>query len=128
MTPVRPPRVTTILVAEDDPAVRRLAHVILTQAGYDVLCAEDGIEALAVAESNRGEIALLLSDVRMPRLGGLELARAILTKRPSIKIVLMSANAGDLTLMDPAWLILEKPFRPAALVKVVRDLLKDVRT
>ena len=113
----------TILVAEDNESVRRLVCSVLTQAGYHVMAAADGVEALDVAESHAGEFALLLTDVKMPRLGGLELARSLHAKWPGILVALMSANPTDVTIGDPAWRFIQKPFKPAELVKTVREML-----
>lgn len=114
---------TTILVAEDEQAVRRLVSTILTAAGYHVLMAKDGAEALEIAESHAGAIALVISDVKMPRIGGLELARNLAAKRPGIAIILMSANGNEITIPDPAWRFLQKPFHPDHLVKLVGEML-----
>ena len=113
----------TILLAEDEQAVRRLVVNILIGAGYHVLAAKDGAEAADIAASHQGEIALLVSDVKMPRIGGLELARNLSTKRPGIGVILMSANASDVTIPDPAWRFVQKPFQPNEFVKPVREMV-----
>jgi CheY-like chemotaxis protein len=78
----------TILVAEDEDGVRSLTREVLEKYGYTVLEAANGEEALKVAESHEGPVDLLLSDVVMPRMGGPELAQALLAKRPSVKVPL----------------------------------------
>src|SRR3974390_521259 len=113
----------TILVAEDNEAVRRLVCTVLTEAGYHVVAATDGVEALGIAESHAGEFAMLLTDVKMPRLGGLELARRLGAKWPGIPGALMSATPTDGTLSDPGGPFIQKPFQPAELVNIVREML-----
>ena len=116
-----------VLVAEDNPPLRELAHKALQKAGYQVLTAGDGEEALRVSEAFKGEIHLLLTDVVMPRMGGQELAGRIRTPRPGIKVVYMSgfpdrelSHAGPL---DSNATFLQKPFTPQSLCLKVREAL-----
>ena len=76
----------TILVAEDEDGVRSLTREVLEKYGYRVLEAANGEEALAVADQHQGPLDLLLSDVVMPRMGGPELAQALLQRRPTVPI------------------------------------------
>jgi CheY-like chemotaxis protein len=114
----------TILVAEDDSPVLDMVAGLLRKHGYTVLTAEDGEEALRLVETSPNPIDLVLSDVMMPKVGGRELARALKTKRPSPKVLLMSAFAGDTEELDEQQAeIISKPFRPGALVRKVRATL-----
>jgi two-component system, cell cycle sensor histidine kinase and response regulator CckA len=117
----------TILIAEDSEGVLVLAQRILRDAGYTVLAARDGIEALEVARHHSGEIDLLLTDVMMPRMNGGELARAFAAERPDAVIAIMSGymdeNALRRTLDDPEMPILQKPFSASTLVERIRTLL-----
>jgi PAS domain S-box-containing protein len=117
----------TILLAEDDDAIRRLAVMTLEEVGYTVLAASDGFEALEVEDEHEGTIDLLLSDVVMPGLGGFDLSRAITETRPDIKVIFMSGypSRGDTKAFDmPAGIpLLHKPFEPEALVRNVRTIL-----
>jgi two-component system cell cycle sensor histidine kinase/response regulator CckA len=128
MTPTnsRPP--ITLLIAEDNDSVRRLVCTVLSEAGFQMLQARDGLEALNVAELYAGRISLLLSDVRMPRLGGVELAEKIQAKWPRVIVILMSANATDLVITNPGWRFVQKPFLPTELVKIVREMLEGPQT
>ncbi len=128
MTPTnsRPP--ITLLIAEDNDSVRRLVCTVLSEAGFDMLQARDGLEALNVAELHAGRISLLLSDVRMRRLGGVELAEKIQAKWPGVIVILMSANATDLVIANPGWRFVQKPFLPTELVKIVREMLEGPQT
>src|SRR5678815_4124293 len=76
----------TILVAEDEDGVRSLTREVLEKYGYTVLEASNGEEALKVAERHQGPLDLLLSDVVMPRMGGPELAQALVARRPAVKV------------------------------------------
>ena len=116
-----------ILVVEDEPGVRRLVAEILQRAGYAVDQAEHGREALALLEADThrapgtAPIALVLSDVVMPELGGLELATQLRRDRPSLPVLLMSGYpAGPVTVDAP---LLTKPFAPEELLRHVRALL-----
>ncbi|OYV67047.1 MAG: hypothetical protein B7Z72_10265 [Gemmatimonadetes bacterium 21-71-4] len=117
----------TILIAEDSEGVLTLARRILRDAGYEVLTARDGVEALEVARHHAGDIDLLLTDVMMPRMNGGELARAFAAERPGAVIAIMSGymdeDALRRTLDDPDAPILQKPFSAASLLERVGSLL-----
>ncbi len=126
----------TILVVEDEPGVRRLVSDILQRAGHVVRTAADGVEALAVldtertASPERGEspVALVVSDVVMPEMGGIELCDALRERRPGLPVLLMSgypaSQAGAPAADVP---FLTKPFTPADLLAEVRALLDASR-
>ncbi|MEW6074406.1 MAG: response regulator [Planctomycetota bacterium] len=112
-----------ICVVEDDPQVRRLVVSILEREGYEVVAAENGREALQVCEDLEGLVDLVLTDVNMPDMGGLELAEEIRRHRPGTRTIFMSGfldpeNLG--TGMIPATAFLQKPFTPHELVEHVR--------
>ncbi|HYM46797.1 MAG TPA: ATP-binding protein [Solirubrobacteraceae bacterium] len=123
----RPRGEATILLVEDERALREVTVRILTGGGYRVLAAADGRDALATAEAHRGEIDLLLSDVVMPHLHGPQLAEQIQRERPAIGVIFMSGFAEPILdsgghLEDGATLI-EKPFSgPTLLAKVAQAL------
>src|SRR5208337_5354681 len=77
----------TVLVVEDDPALRRLISVSLEKRGYTVLAAEDGTEAIRILETNPGEIDLVVSDIMMPKLNGLELRKKAILLRPETRFL-----------------------------------------
>ena len=117
----------TILLVEDQDAIRDLASEFLKGMGYTILQARDGNEALQVAEQYRGEIDLLLTDVMMPRMGGPELAVRLATLHPQIKIIYMSGYAeyakDDRNLADSEKVILQKPFALDTLARQVSEAL-----
>jgi two-component system cell cycle sensor histidine kinase/response regulator CckA len=89
------PGTETILLAEDDPGVRMLIASILSRRGYRVIEAIDGREALARCEGTTEPIALLVTDVVMPGLGGAQLAERVAELRPGIKVLLLSGYTED---------------------------------
>jgi CheY-like chemotaxis protein len=117
----------TILVAEDEQIVRVLIRKVLEQAGYTVLVAGGGAEALQVAARHTGRIHLLVSDVVMPGMSGRELARRLLEARPDTKVLYLSGYADDAVerhgVLDPGTAFMQKPFSPSALALRVRDVL-----
>ena len=117
----------TILVAEDDEAVRRLAGIALSARGYRLLEAGDGLEALALAERYPGEISLLVTDVGMPRMDGAELAERLRARRPSMRVLFVTGFGSDAitgaSTRAAHVAVLEKPFTPDQLAAAVRALL-----
>jgi two-component system, cell cycle sensor histidine kinase and response regulator CckA len=114
----------TVLVAEDEEAVRKLAVRVLEREGYEVLQAGDGLEALQLADAFPDRIDLLLSDVVMPEMGGRELARRLRILRPETSILLMSGYDEEMVIgrMEGDD-FLSKPFSPNALAERVATLL-----
>jgi hypothetical protein len=121
----------TILLVEDDEMVRNLVHETLEREGYRVIGASDPLEAQRIAEAHRGKIQLLITDVVMPRLNGKELAKALVERRPEMKVLYMSGytdsaivNSG---ILQKEVAFLQKPFTPLALAGKVRDVLENGR-
>jgi two-component system cell cycle sensor histidine kinase/response regulator CckA len=115
----------TILLVEDDHAVRRLTERILTTAGYRVLVGVDGEQALAVARDHAA-IDLLLTDVIMPGMNGQQLADRLTTLRPGLPVIFTSAYTRGVlteTADDRPVAFLDKPFTAAALTEKVRSVL-----
>jgi CheY-like chemotaxis protein len=96
------PTTTTVLLAEDDHAVRRVAARILRNAGYRVLEAGDGRSALALWRAHATEVEALVADVRMPQLRGDDLAAAVLAEAPHLPVVLMTGFAEEPTALGVA--------------------------
>lgn len=117
----------TILLAEDEAAVRALARHILHESGYQVLEAPDGLQAVSVAEQYPGSIHLLISDVVMPHLGGRQLAEQLLKTKPDMKVLFLSGYTDDAIVRhgvsENEYAFLPKPFTPAALAQKVRQVL-----
>ncbi len=122
---VAAPALTTVLVAEDDPAVRNFAVEVLRAHGYSALAATSSVEAEQLAESASGAIQLLLTDIVMPGLSGRDLARRLRARRPDLAVIYMSGYPGrdaGADLRDHAH-FLAKPFTPAALAAAVEAAL-----
>jgi two-component system cell cycle sensor histidine kinase/response regulator CckA len=119
----------TILLAEDEPSVRQLAAKILRQRGYRVIEAQDGRSALTAAATHTGPLDMLLTDVVMPDLSGPEVARRLLERRPTVKVLYMSGYTDDAVLqhgvMTQETAFLQKPFSPGALAAKVREVLES---
>ena len=109
-----------ILIAEDDEVVRSIAQIVLETAGYFVLSANDGADALIISRQYPGTIHALLSDVQMPNIDGLQLREQILFERPETRVLLMSAQLESSAENIP---IIRKPFSAAVLVERIRHLL-----
>ena len=117
----------TVLLVEDEPAVRALMQRVLRSLGYLVLTASEGREALAVAAAHPGTIHLLLTDLVMPEMGGLELAEALVALRPETRVLVCSGYAGDPDLGSRRHALLPKPYSPGLLAQRVRETLDAVR-
>jgi CheY-like chemotaxis protein len=117
----------TVLVVEDETSVRMVAVGNLRKAGYRVLEARDGEEALQVAGAHPGPIHLLLTDVLMPGIHGPALAKSLKRERPAVRVLYMSGHADDALLhhgLPEAGLsFLEKPFTRKELTNKVREIL-----
>jgi two-component system cell cycle sensor histidine kinase/response regulator CckA len=112
----------TILLVEDEPAVRRLFALALTRAGYRVYEARNGEEAVAVFDEHGDTIDLLLTDMRMPYMGGAELARDLCARRASLRLLCISGYPGS-EQDDVKADFLAKPFSRDDLLAKVREVL-----
>jgi two-component system, cell cycle sensor histidine kinase and response regulator CckA len=112
----------TILLVEDEPAVRQLFAQALTRAGYKVYEARNGQEALKVFDQHGDAIDLLLTDLRMPYMGGVELAQTLRARRKTLKLICVSGYAGSGETEVPTD-FLAKPFSREDLLAKVREVL-----
>jgi PAS domain S-box-containing protein len=133
MPPEPPPQIVharggeTILVVEDEGAMREVTRRILSRNGYQVITAASGTEALHLAEHEQREIHLLITDVIMPQMLGKEVAERIRTGRPAIRVLFMSGYAHPVLAsqgtLDPGVTLLEKPFTETALLEKIKYVL-----
>jgi PAS domain S-box-containing protein len=125
--PLSPRGTETILLVEDDPAVRALANSILQDKGYAVLAPQHPTEAEQVCAQHAGPIHLLLTDLVMPGISGRELARRAVTLRPEIKVLYMSGYTDDALIhrqvFENSFAFVQKPFSPVVLEAKVREVL-----
>ena len=119
----------TVLLVEDEAAVRKVARMGLEKQGYTVLEAANGVEAMRQAEACRGPIHLVVTDVIMPELGGRELIERLGAARPDTRVLFMSGYTDDAIVrhgvLQAGIPFLEKPFTPRALVGAVRRVLDN---
>jgi PAS domain S-box-containing protein len=117
----------TILVVEDDPAVRAVTIRSLRSGGYQVLSAENGVAAMELLSSHRGRIDLLLSDVVMPGVNGRQLADEVRRHWPVARVLFVSGHAHDVLaargVLEPGVHLLRKPHTGAVLLARVRQVL-----
>jgi DNA-binding response OmpR family regulator len=126
----RPQRGTeTILIVEDEEAVRELIQTVLIEKGYDVIPSLDPQHAEQIAGNFAGEIHLLLTDMVMPGMSGRELADRISAKRRDIRVLFMSGYTENVIttggMLEEGLAFLQKPFSPVALVHKVREVLSQ---
>lgn len=115
-----------ILLVEDEDLVRRVARRILRREGYSVLEARDGMEGLEMLEQHHAEVALVFTDVVMPRLSGPDMAIQIRERWPTMPIVYTSGYAGDhrmLSEIEADGPVLPKPYREDELLAVLSVVL-----
>jgi PAS domain S-box-containing protein len=119
----------TILVVEDEEALRKVALRTLGASGYKVLTASDGEEALLVSARHVGDIHMLLTDVVMPGMSGRALAQQLSKARPTVKVLYMSGYTDNAIVhrgaLDPGTHFLAKPFTSAGLTRKVREVLDE---
>jgi PAS domain S-box-containing protein len=117
----------TLLVVEDEQTVRRIATRTLRRAGYRVLAASDGEEALAISAAHPGPIHLLMTDVVMPRMGGRDLAAHLRRERREMRVLFNSgyseAAVATHGVLEPGTWFIGKPFTPEGLLARVREVL-----
>ncbi len=117
----------TVLVVEDNAAVRSVLCRVLRDAGYTVLDASDAVQAASICESHEKPIQLLLTDVVMPGVSGPELAVELLEKRPEMKVLFMSGYSGSAItrhgVLREGLVFLQKPFSPGSVTRAVRTAL-----
>jgi signal transduction histidine kinase len=117
----------TVLIVEDDAAIREVVRRVLEMASYTVIEAATPREALNVAERREGPVHLLLTDVVMPELTGRQLADQLIRQRPRLAVLYMSGYTDDAIVhqgrLDPDTAFLQKPFTPELLLRRVREVL-----
>jgi two-component system cell cycle sensor histidine kinase/response regulator CckA len=121
-------RPATLLLVEDERALRGLVATVLQEEGYLILIADDGLDAIGVAEAHHGEIDLLITDVSMPRLSGVELAQRLLAQRPGLEVLFVSGYSDSRLLgqelNEKPVNLLPKPFLPDQLIERVAQLTR----
>jgi DNA-binding response OmpR family regulator len=118
--------VCVILIAEDEVMVRNLVRHLLEAEGHEILAAANGSEALELSRKYDGTIDMLITDVKMPHLDGLQLIDRITKERPNIRILVMSGHLSEeLRGHEAGFTFLRKPFLPGVFREKVREVLKN---
>jgi PAS domain S-box-containing protein len=130
LMPARAEHAAMVLVVEDERAVRQLAERILTRAGYRVMAAASGADALALVQQQDVSIQLLLTDVVMPNMSGKQLADALTVRYPDLRVLFMSGYTDNAIVhhgvLDAGIHFIGKPFTASALTRKVREVLAGV--
>jgi two-component system cell cycle sensor histidine kinase/response regulator CckA len=116
----------TVLFADDEDVVRTLLCTALRHAGYCVLEAGDGYEGLLLSRDHKEPIHLLITDVVMPRMGGVELSRALKSYHPESTVLFISAYPADMFEQNVSFM--QKPFTPGTLISRVAEILSETKT
>ena len=125
MAPKAPAIAHTVLVVDDEPAIRQIARRILEDGGYEITEAEGGLEAIALLAQGH-PLDLLMADLDMPGLGGDEMVRRIRATRPDLKVLYVTGHIDKLMDARPLWegeAFLEKPFSAVGLREAISLLL-----
>jgi two-component system cell cycle sensor histidine kinase/response regulator CckA len=114
-----------VLVVDDDSRVRSYIRAILQSAGVTVLEAGDGLEALEVFHASKSRVDLVITDIRMPRMSGTDLASSLRLDAPAMPLILVSGEGAPPEMIDPGngVLFIEKPFAPKALLEAASQFL-----
>jgi DNA-binding NtrC family response regulator len=119
----------TLLIVENEAAVRNLLQIALQKNGYLVLTAESGRQALEIVRQHTGTIDLLITDVMMEDMDGLELVREFAVLRPRTRTLFMSGYLddalGDQSTLSAQVNFIQKPFAPSVIAQKVRQILDD---
>lgn len=120
-----------VLVVDDEPMIRRFAGRVLREGGFGVYEAADGVEALDLIHAGMADLEVVLSDIVMPRLNGVQLLQTLSTLRPDLPVILMSgfatAELAQRGIVSPCG-VLSKPFTPEALLTEVRRCIRRLVT
>lgn len=119
--------VVTVLVVDDEAGVRDVVRRVLANEGYRVIEARDGIDALRIAEAHESPLDLLLTDLKMPKMDGRQLADALRERQPDLKVLFLTAYAdslfADRAMLEENTAYLEKPISSRGLNEAVRLIL-----
>ena len=128
MSDVMPQR-RRVLLVDDEAQVRSFVKAFLLAANFDVTEANDGIEALAIIHEAASSFDLLITDIKMPRMDGITLARSLAGSFPALPVLFISGYVSEPDHPHepggPKWEFLQKPFLPKTLIQKITSLLGD---
>jgi len=116
-----------ILVVDDESAVLNLLTALLKTRGYKTLAATNGREALALFKEHEDDVNLLITDVVMPEMDGIELAVQIRSLRPKVPVLFVSGFCENIPGSLQEWEAVDKPFKPQELLKKIVDILTSTK-
>jgi two-component system cell cycle sensor histidine kinase/response regulator CckA len=116
----------TVLIVDDEPSIRTIASQVLLRAGYSTLLAADGAEALRLCREHAGPIHVLLVNLIMPMMNGLEVVKQAIALRPGLRVIYISDSylVKQAFGTEPRLVYLDKPFTAAALLEKVAEVLE----
>ena len=121
--PTGPDSTRTVLLVDDDDAVRQFLEACLARTGYTIVTARDGADALSILSRTKAEIDLLVTDVDMPQMSGMELAAITTAARPQCEVLLVSGKPLPPEADGHGWEFLPKPFTPDVFIGAVEAML-----
>jgi len=113
----------TILLVDDDATILQFVSEILHEGPYNILTARNGAEAVQQSADYEGKIDLLLSDFQMPGMSGVDVATQMTSRRPQLKVLLMSGFTDGMLVLNEGWHFLPKPFIPSQLLALIAGLV-----
>jgi CheY-like chemotaxis protein len=123
---VIPGHLETVLLVEDREELREVLGLLVASLGYTVVCAENGADAIAKFQKYQGTIDVLLTDVVMPGMNGVQLAQALCEISPPLKVVFMSGYPGGTLSLEHHRNFLQKPFTTETLGNKLREVIDSV--
>jgi len=115
----------TILLVDDEQAIRSFVSNLLINSGYDVIVAESGEEALRLSREHKRPIHLLLSNIQMRGMTGVDLAGKITRERNEVRVMLMSGFTDGMLVLNEGWHFLHKPFVPSQLRGLIKSIMEQ---
>jgi two-component system, cell cycle sensor histidine kinase and response regulator CckA len=121
-----PDEQTAILVVDDDPLIRSMCKKVVEAHGFSTILAENGAEALNIFRENHEGIALVVSDISMPVMNGIDMAQQMFAMKPHANLILMTGYTAQVLLgkLKDLCALLYKPFTPRQLIEVIQKCLK----
>jgi CheY-like chemotaxis protein len=117
-----------VLIVDDDAAIRRTLKTNLERLGMSVLEASNGMEAWTLFQETRGTTALVITDIRMPKMNGIELALKLVRVQPNLPVILLTGSPEDLRRARGLLPVIEKPVSWSAALDIIRVSLAFART
>ena len=118
----------TVLIVDDEPLVRSLLRKLLSRSGFEIIEGTDGPLALLKVRELGGNVAALVTDFDMPKMSGVQLAKAVQAEFPTIPILFLSGThelADEIKASVPGSTLIQKPFEPSIVIEALRKLISS---